>query len=401
MVALLLALAAGCYDARPALDSGGLPWNFGGAGLVPAADGGDAAPGSGGGLGAAGEEPLAADAGTDNQGAAAGSGAAPRSPFPALNSDPLAPVPVWPEPNLRVAFIGDQGLGIGAWQVLKLIAREKPALVVHLGDLSYGQADPLGWEANINEVLGRSFPYVVAAGNHDLDDWNGTDGFAEVLRARLARTPGLRCDGELGIKSLCRYRGLELVVSGVGSTGSDHEWYLERMLARPGALVRLCAWHKNQHDMQVGSKRDEVGWAAYQICARHGAPIFTGHEHSYSRTYTLRAPGDRARAHGAVGRPDLLELGPDRTFVVVSGLGGQTSRIRTPDHAGDTWWASIYARDYQMQNGVLDGTEHDIPWGALFIDFHVDGDPLKARGYFMTTDNQVVDRFELHFSPRG
>jgi 3',5'-cyclic AMP phosphodiesterase CpdA len=302
-----------------------------------------------------------------------------------------------PEANLRVAFLGDQGLGLAAWDVLQLLAREKPALVVHAGDLSYGQADPLGWEANINEVLGRDFPYVVAIGNHDLDDWEGPEGFATLLRARLKRTPGLRCDGELGVKTLCRFRGLELVLSGVGTTGTDHEWYLERTLVRPGALVRLCVWHMNQHDFQVGSKIDEVGWGAYQICARHGAPIITAHEHSYARTFALTAIGDRGRGHGATGLPDSLQLGPDRSFVVVTGLGGHSSRSRTLDHAMDSWWASIYANNYQMMNGTMTGTEPSIQFGALFIDFHVDGDPRKARAYFKTTKDQVVDRFELHF----
>jgi len=220
-----------------------------------------------------------------------------------------------------------------------------------------------------------------------------------VLKARLARTPGLRCDGEIGVKSLCRYRGLELVVSGVGSTGSDHEWYLERTLVRPGALVRLCVWHKNQHDMQVGGKTDEVGWGAYQICARHGAPIITAHEHSYSRTFALTAIGDRMLGHGATGLADSLRLGADRSFVVVTGLGGHSTRTRTLDHAMDTWWASIYANNFQMMNGQMTGTEPSIQFGALFIDFHVDGDPRKARAYFKTTSDQIVDRFELYFEP--
>lgn len=314
---------------------------------------------------------------------------------------PLAPTPIMPEPNLRVAFLGDQGLGMAARDVLELLAREKPALVVHAGDLTYGEGDPAHWESNIDEVLGRNFPYLVAIGNHDLDDWEGPQGFAALLSARLARTPGLRCDGELGVKSLCRYRGLELVLSGVGSEGSDHAWYLERTLVRPGAAIRLCVWHKNQHDMQVGAKSDEAGWGAYQICARHGAPIITAHEHSYSRTFALTAIGDRKRGHGATGRPDLLQLGPDRTFVAVTGLGGHSTRTRTLDHAMDTWWASIYANNYQMMNGAHMDNVPYIEFGALFIDFHVDGDPLKARAYFKTTKDVVVDKFELHFADRS
>ena len=33
--------------------------------------------------------------------------------------------------------------------------------------------------------------------------------------------------------------------------------------------------------------------------------------------------------------------------------------------------------------------------GALFIDFHVDDDPRKARGYFKNIRGQVVDSFTV------
>jgi hypothetical protein len=310
----------------------------------------------------------------------------------------LSPTPVEPEPNLRVAFFGDQSVGVSAQSVLQLVAREHAAMIVHAGDLSYGQADPLGWEAQVNAALGPNFPYLVAIGNHDVDDWPGPVGFAALLNARLARTPGLICNGELGVQSLCRYRGLEVVLSGIGVQGTDHEWFLESMLSRPGAAVRLCVWHLNQHDMQVGAKTDEVGWSAYRICARHGAPIISGHEHSYARTYTLNAVGDRAREHGWTGLPDLIELGPNSTVVVVAGLGGHSSRTRTLDHLSDTWWASVYANDFQMQNSRQTGTEPTIKFGALFIDFNVEGDARRASAYFKTTDDEVVDRFELRFA---
>ena len=43
-------------------------------------------------------------------------------------------------------------------------------------------------------------------------------------------------------------------------------------------------WHKNQRILQVGSKSDEVGFEAYNRCAKMGAIIVTGHEHSYCRS---------------------------------------------------------------------------------------------------------------------
>jgi len=46
-------------------------------------------------------------------------------------------------------------------------------------------------------------------------------------------------------------------------------------------------------------------------------------------------------------------------------------------------------------NGVDTGTLTNIEDGALFIDFHVDGDPYKAHAYFKTVSGAVVDSFVI------
>jgi len=297
------------------------------------------------------------------------------------------------QPGLKVALFGDQGLRPDARAVLQLVAREHADAVIHLGDFAYDEGTPEQWEHQIDVVLGASFPYFAAVGNHDVGDWNGPNGFKMRLSARLARTPDAQCEGDYGVDALCSFRGLDFVLSGVGTYGVDHERYLQHALARSHALHRLCTWHKNQHDMQAGAKTDEVGWLAYRICQQHGAPIITGHEHSYARTYSLRALGAREQGHGAFGPADVLTVGPGRTFVAVSGLGGYSARVRTPDHATDSWWATIYAADYQLVNGVLRGTAPQIEFGALFVTFGEDGDPSLARAYFKTVSGKIFDQF--------
>ena len=296
-------------------------------------------------------------------------------------------------PGLKVAFLGDQGVNANARGVLQLVVAERADALIHLGDLSYGDASPETWEAQLDDELGADFPVVAVIGNHDVTDWYGDSGFEARLRKRLTRTPELHCDGEYGVDATCTFRGLSAVLLGVGSHGDGHEPYLESALTESQAAFRLCIWHKNQHDMQVGAKADEIGWAPYQLCASHGAPILTGHEHSYSRTLTLTAVGDRAREHGAIGHPTDVELAPGSTFVVVSGLGGQSRRAETRDHESDSWWAAIYAQGKQLRDGVTVGTEADIQDGALFIDFHVDGDPYKAHAYFKTVNGELQDEF--------
>jgi hypothetical protein len=189
------------------------------------------------------------------------------------------------------------------------------------------------------------------------------------------------------------------VLSGVGTYGREHEPFLRNALDTSSAQHSLCVWHKNQRDMQVGGKIDEVGWQAYQICAEHGAPVITGHEHSYSRTYALSAVGDRKQRHGASGSASELLLGPGRTFVVVSGLGGESTRPFFPEHKADSWWASIYAGNFQVMNGETRGTKPNIDFGVLFISFAVDGDPARARAYFKTVGEEIADEFSWRSEP--
>lgn len=299
---------------------------------------------------------------------------------------------------LKLAFFGDQGIGADARAVLQLVVDEGAAALIQLGDFAYNDGSPRAWEAQLSSVLGENFPVFAVVGNHDTARWTGGSGFQALLQARLERVPEAQCQGDYGVNASCTFRGVSFVLSGVGTLGSDHEAYLDAVLSQNITPFRLCLWHKNQHDMQVGAKTDEVGWDAYRVCAEHGVPIITAHEHSYARTLALEAIGDSERTHGVVGAPDKLELMPGRTAVAVAGLGGQSRRQRTPDHSSDSWWASIYAGNFQMQNGVVQGTAASILYGALFLEIGVDGDPYAAHGYFKTTDGEVHDDFTLHLA---
>ncbi|MCB0194953.1 MAG: metallophosphoesterase [Anaerolineae bacterium] len=297
--------------------------------------------------------------------------------------------PAYPPPDFTVAFIGDQGLGANAKAVLDLIQSEGAAMVLHQGDFDYVD-NPDAWDQQINDSLGATFPYFASVGNHDLAQWTG---YQQKLQARLDGIPEASCGGDLGVNSACHYQGLFFILSGVGTLGSDHETYLREQLAADDSLWTICSWHKNQHAMQVGSKPDEVGWEAYEACREAGAIIATGHEHSYSRTRTLSHIESQtidATCDDDPNTPDAdVCVSAGRTFVFVSGIAG--IGIRNQDRclpattpygcAGE--WAKIYASDQGAQ------------YGALFITFHVDGDPKKARAYFKNIDGEVIDSFTI------
>ena len=288
------------------------------------------------------------------------------------------------DPGLKLAVIGDSGVGPDATAVLQLIANEGADMVLHLGDFDYID-DPAAFESSIDAVLGSDFPYFVTVGNHDLPDWST---YQANFLDRLSRVAGASCTGEYGVNAACTYRGLSFVLSGVGTLGGGHDAYLQNQLASDQHRWRVCAWHKNQAAMQVGSKADEVGWAAYETCRQYGAMILTGHEHSYSRTKTLVDMADQ------IVDPDWpsaseVRVAPGATFSAVSGLGGRPVRPQvrclpsTPPYGCNGEWASIST----STNG---GT-----FGALFIEFNVDGDPTKGRGTFKDVNGQVVDSFDI------
>ncbi len=298
------------------------------------------------------------------------------------------------EPNLRVALFGDQGLGSNSVAVLQLIKNEGAAFAIHLGDFDYAD-NPAGWETQLNQVLGSSFPYFGAVGNHDLPKWSTVGGYQERLQRKLQNIPGAVCTGTLGVNMSCSYRGLFFVLSGVGTLGSGHAAYLKTALAQSHATWEICAWHKNQESMQVGGKVDEVGWEAYETCRKAGAIIATGHEHSYERTKTLiDMIAKKVDPACSTVNTMCLQEGESngKSFAVVTGLGGVGIRNQlrcTPTifPYGCNEWANIYTSDQGAQFGVL------------FVDFNVDGNPNKAHAYFKNIDNVVVDSFDIIKTP--
>ena len=291
------------------------------------------------------------------------------------------------EPNLKVAIIGDQGSGRNAQAVLKLIRSEGADMLLLAGDFDY-QDNPDRWDADITSILGADFPVFGVVGNHDVDRWGGPGGYQSKLRQRLQRISGAECSGDLGVKSSCRYRGLFFILSGAGTMGSGHESYIRQQLEQDGSTWRVTVWHKNQTEMQVGGKESEVGWGPYEAARELGSIIATGHEHSYSRTKTLVDMSTR-RVDPDWPDPDRLRVVPGATFSMVSGLGGRSIRQQqrclpeNPPYGCNGEWASIYTSDQGAQ------------YGAVFIEFHVNGDPSAARGYFKNIGGEIIDRFTI------
>lgn len=308
-----------------------------------------------------------------------------------------------PEPGLLIAFLGDQGLGASAEQVLELVKSEGADAVVHIGDFDYIDS-PTRWLAQIDKVLGPGFPYFSVIGNHESAAWSGERGYGQIIAERQARIPTMRCVGEPGIKYACRFKGLGLVFSCVGSSeiqgygdcskdSPEQIEFIKNALRSELSPWKLCVWHKTRSDFQVGYKTDEVGMAAYDVCFSHRAIVANAHEHSYSRTYVLSNLMNRDERYGKIGTADRLEISPGQSFVFVSGLGGDSIRPYNPAHDSDTWFAAYHTSTHWLKSGMVrDGMNQ---YGALFIRFHVMGNPRQAWGYFKSIDARVLDEFTI------
>ena len=307
--------------------------------------------------------------------------------------------PIPTDPDLKVAFIGDSGNDAAFRRVLELIKSEGAHMVLHQGDFDYAE-NARRFFRTIESVLGRDFPYFASIGNHDTANWrencrdrNGC--YAKLLKARMARIGVTPDDPDLDDQMYSvTYRGLKLVFVGEAGAGTGdgvYASYIQDQLATDDHIWKICSWHKNQRAMQVGGKDDEMGWQVYETCKDLGAIIATAHEHSYHRTRTLTSTKEQV-VDASCSDPDTICIGkgsPGKSFVFVSGLGGQGIRNQerclptTFPYGCKGEWAKIYTGSQGAR------------FGALFIVFNIYGDPTKAQGYFKNVNGQVVDRFDI------
>lgn len=286
---------------------------------------------------------------------------------------------LFPPPDFKVAFLGDSGSGDGLQSVLDLIDSEGAQLVIHAGDQDYIE-DADGAALFQSKVLATlpDVPYFAADGNHDNWAW-----YIDFYNDQLTNAGITGVDATSSNYSFA-YQGLKLVFTKEGGNPT----FIDTELNSDQHIWKICAWHKNQTAMQLGDKNNGQGWGDYETCLDYGAIIATAHEHSYSRTRTLSDVVNQI-VDSTCTEADTLCVEPGKTFVFVSGLGGKSIRTQIRclptsfPYGCNQEWAKIYTSDQ--------GAEY----GAVFIDFYVDGNPRKAAGYFKNTNGDIIDQFTI------
>ena len=311
--------------------------------------------------------------------------------------------------DLRVAFIGDQGLNSNSVSVLNLIKDEGAHMVLHQGDLDYND-DPDAWEKMVSSVLGDDFPYFVTIGDHDRVKW---DEYQKILYDRIKKIPDANCVGDLGVQAACTYRGLFFVQVAPGLIGdvegaslvkhdelekfpTEFAPFIDEQLNNNEHMWRICSWSYGMTSTQMGGSdldanvgyKDEADWEVYNSCKNGGGIIANAHEHSYSRTKTL------VDIQNQIINPDWPEPGKlmvdnGSTFVFVSGIGGHSIRDQGRclpffyPYGCNGEWASVYTNDQWAT------------YGALFCTFNTGGQPNKAYCYLKNIDGQIIDAFTV------
>jgi hypothetical protein len=135
----------------------------------------------------------------------------------------------------------------------------------------------------------------------------------------------------------------------------------------------------------------------FDICRKHGAIIVTGDQHLYTRTRSISEfdfeesslvqTSDYLKLNGS--KIEVLRAVPGRTFIVNSGLGGQT-----PAGADSLTNPSVYAK--------IVGKDVNTSSGVFFCELKASPPELKnekdkdiaSKGYcyFKNVDDEVLDR---------
>ena len=290
------------------------------------------------------------------------------------------------DPDLRVAFIGDQGLGLNAIAVLNLIKDEGAQMVLHQGDFDY-EDDPEAWDKQITNVLGSDFPYFASIGGHDSPKW---DEYQQKLYDRLKKNPDAKCIGDFGVKSFCTYKGLFFVLASpamdlIRETGFNS--FIENQLNNNDHLWRVCSWHHEMISVQNQPEPNETGLEIYESCKDGGAIIANGHWHYYARSQTL-INFENQIVDPEWLEPNKLRVKEGATFTFISGLGGiniepQKACLPSPAKGCHVEWPKFYT------------TDQGATFGALFCTFNSGGEPNKAYCYFKNIDGRIIDEFTV------
>lgn len=168
--------------------------------------------------------------------------------------------------SVKIAILGDQGLGENSQKVMGMVKQWGADLMVHVGDYDYLDS-PDFFMDQFEGSMGKRFKMLSVPGNHDLLRWFDVGGYRDLLQKQAIKSGVDRhCAGEFGVNRYCYLDNMIFVLSGVGTLGRDHVEFIDETFTRFAHVPwKFCIWHKNQSKLQTGDKKDETGYGVYGI----------------------------------------------------------------------------------------------------------------------------------------
>ena len=330
---------------------------------------------------------------------------------------------------------GDQGTNEHGKAIMSLVASQRPAFHLLAGDISYadgtGRGDapapaedpthdafnPFQWDRYLAQIdtVASSVPWMVAAGNHELEAAYSADGYGGLQERFFLPQNGPRmCPatysfvyGNVGVVSLDANDLSFEIRPNLGYSGGKQTAWLSDVLASLRRNVRVdfivvffhhCAYCTSRTHGSEGGIRSE--WVP--IFDRYEVDlVINGHNHVYERTDPLR--GDtvsRPAPPGSTIRPQS-----DGTTYLTVGAGGRDLGTFAVKESFAGHEASVGEIRSQVWDGPGSLDHQDVSWSqtryAGFSMVAVDVKPAPAGQLSRMTVKGLVqnggeiDRVEL------
>lgn len=225
--------------------------------------------------------------------------------------------------QLRIVALGDMGITERSQNTVDTIRELGPDVVLHMGDLSYGEGDQTVWNQwfEMTEPVAAEVPWLPAIGNHET-----LPPVTEVVyfEQRFALPNNERWYS-------FDWAGVHIVAldtysqSGYPYTG-DQLWEYDEQLAwleqdlaeHADATWTLVFLHEAPYSSNRHGPSERVQAAFDGVFEEHGVDlVLAGHDHGYERTFPLL--GGAPQSHD----PDNYTEG-EGVIHVVSGAAGQS-----------------------------------------------------------------------------
>lgn len=314
-------------------------------------------------------------------------------------------------PEVKVALLGDTGVGTGFGSVLSLVASEKADVVMINGDFGYGSA-PASWKKKLEASIDiNAFPIIGALGNHDVSQ---ASQYVTIFAGLRTNQNGLEtaCTGGkkvaqgqdiILVDEVCTFGNVSIIASGIGQV--LNKTYLEDRLAGKLKSIsddqwKLVGYHYTLTEMNPGLKSSSATYRFFDLIRQAGAIGAQAHTHSAMASCPISsvfAKGAPVRCHSAFDF-DLEDrfVGPGVGMYVDSSLGGvdvrPRGRCKTVGEKGCGHMVDLITQDGYTRVDGFKKTNFNR-FGAMFMIFNYGGDPSRALVYYKSVDGQEIFRF--------